>query len=141
MSALISKPGITSASTLSIPKDWDRTWFRNLIQNQLQGADIRNAVGTNGIKVTGNIASPYATITIGSSPIVIGPAPGSGATTFKIQGTNAVGALGFQVNAGSSASNYCAGFADVTGTKGYLTLYGDGSGVLGYNPTTAGNIM
>lgn len=59
---LISKPGITSASTLSIPKDWSPSWFRNLIENQLKGADVRNAVGSGGISVSGNIASPYATI-------------------------------------------------------------------------------
>lgn len=62
MAALISKPGITSTSTLAIPKDWDATWFRNFIQNQLKGADVRNAAGTNGITVSGTIASPYATI-------------------------------------------------------------------------------
>jgi hypothetical protein len=62
MAALISKPGITSASTLSIPKYWDKVWFRQFIQRQLKGADVRNAIGANGIAITGTIASPYATI-------------------------------------------------------------------------------
>jgi hypothetical protein len=59
---LKSKPGLTGASALSIPKDWDATWFRNFINNLLKGADVRNAIGANGISVTGTIASPYATI-------------------------------------------------------------------------------
>lgn len=59
---LVSKPGITGASTLSIPKDWSPVWFRNLITTQLKGGDVRNAIGANGIKITGNISSPYATI-------------------------------------------------------------------------------
>jgi hypothetical protein len=59
---LISKPGITSASTLSIPKDWSPVWFRKFIQNLLTGADVRNAIGTGGITISGNISSPYATI-------------------------------------------------------------------------------
>lgn len=62
MGALISKPGLTSASALAIPKNWSASWFRSLISNQLQGADVRNAVGSGGITVSGNISSPYATI-------------------------------------------------------------------------------
>jgi hypothetical protein len=62
--ALASKPGITGANTLSIPKDWDQVWFRHFINNQLKGADVRNAVGSNGVTVTGTIASPYGTITL-----------------------------------------------------------------------------
>jgi hypothetical protein len=63
---LKSKPGLSGTTTLSIPKDWDATWFRWLIHNQLKGADVRNAVGVNGIIVSGNIASPYATIGLGT---------------------------------------------------------------------------
>lgn len=70
MGVLISKPGITSASTLSIPKDWSPSWFRNLIDNQLKGADVRNAVGSGGIQVSGNIASPYATISYAPGALV-----------------------------------------------------------------------
>jgi hypothetical protein len=62
VTALPTKPGINGANILSIPVEWDATWFRKLINNSLKGADVRNAIGANGIKVTGNIASPYATI-------------------------------------------------------------------------------
>lgn len=82
--ALASKPGITGASTLAIPKTWDAVWFRNFISNQLKGADVRNAVGTNGIKITGNISSPYATITLGAGPIVIPATPGQ--VTLTVNG-------------------------------------------------------
>jgi hypothetical protein len=63
---LASKPGLTGATALSIPKDWSAAWFRGFINNLLKGADVRNAIGANGIKVTGNIASPYATIGLGT---------------------------------------------------------------------------
>jgi hypothetical protein len=69
--ALKSKPGLSSTTTLNIPATWNATWFRNLISNQLKGADVRNADGANGISISGTIASPYATISIGSGPIVI----------------------------------------------------------------------
>src|SRR5271155_1006609 len=59
---LPSKPGISGASVLAIPKTWDPTWFRHFVHNQLKGADVRNAVGANGITVSGTIATPYATI-------------------------------------------------------------------------------
>jgi hypothetical protein len=62
--ALPSKPGITGANVLSIPQDWDQVWFRHFINNSLKGADVRNAIGTNGIVVTGNISSPYGTISL-----------------------------------------------------------------------------
>jgi hypothetical protein len=62
MGPLISKPGITSAAALSIPKDWNPAWFRGFINNLLKGADVRNAIAGTGITITGNISSPYATI-------------------------------------------------------------------------------
>jgi hypothetical protein len=64
--ALKTKPGINGANTLSIPTEWEATWFRKFIANSLKGADVRNAVGANGIVVSGNIASPYATIGLGT---------------------------------------------------------------------------
>jgi hypothetical protein len=82
---LQSKPGLSSTTTLNIPKTWDPTWFRSFISNQLKGADVRNAVGANGISVTGNISSPYATITIGNGPIVI-PAPTTSALALTVNG-------------------------------------------------------
>src|ERR1700689_686399 len=59
---LKTKPGINGANVLSIPKDWDATWFRKFINNSLKGADVRNAIEGPGITITGNISSPYATI-------------------------------------------------------------------------------
>jgi len=72
VNVLASKPGLSSTTTLRIPKDWDPTWFRNFISNQLKGADVRNAVGSNGITVSGNISSPYATISLGTGPTILG---------------------------------------------------------------------
>jgi hypothetical protein len=94
---LASKPGLTGATALSIPKDWDPAWFRGFISNMLKGADVRNAIGANGITVTGTIASPYATISNGGSPtftsIVVGTPTGGneGPGTINVSG-------GFYVN-------------------------------------------
>ena len=90
---LNTKPGINGANVLSIPTEWDATWFRHFIHNSLKGADVRNAVGTGGIKVTGNISSPYATIDgsgiaagvtqiIAGTGITISPVGGTGAVTI-----------------------------------------------------------
>lgn len=73
MAALISKPGITSANMgLAIPATWNRVWFLNAISNYLKGADVRNAVGANGITVSGNITSPYATIGVAGGATLLG---------------------------------------------------------------------
>jgi hypothetical protein len=61
---LKSKPGITGATVRSIPEEWDPAWFRGFINNLLKGADVRNAVSDGSVTVSGNIASPYATISI-----------------------------------------------------------------------------
>jgi hypothetical protein len=60
--ALPSKPGLDGSKVLSIPSTWSATWFRELINNILKGADVRNAIAGPGITVSGNISSPYATI-------------------------------------------------------------------------------
>lgn len=100
---LASKPGITGGSTLSIPKSWDQTWFRGFIANQLKGADVRNAVGVNGITVTGNLTSPYATIGFGAPVTLPGPvtinAPASG-TTLTVNAP----AGGVSINASTRSS-------------------------------------
>ena len=86
---LQSKPGLSSTTTLNIPASWDATWFRNLISNQLKGADVRNAVGVNGIVVSGNISSPYATIGFGAPVTLPGPVTINGTPntlTLNIQG-------------------------------------------------------
>lgn len=84
MSALISKPGITPTSVLSIPIQWSMTWFREFIASYLKGADVRNAVGGSGITVTGNLTSPFATISLN--------APTTGAATATFAATNKPGA-------------------------------------------------
>jgi len=79
---LASKPGITGASTLAIPKNWDPSWFRSFINSQLKGGDVRNAVGVNGITVTGNIASPYATIGLNLTTVTTTAPPAGGAAAL-----------------------------------------------------------
>lgn len=88
MAALISKPGITNASVLAIPKTWDGTWFRSFINSQLKGADVRNAIAGPGITISGTIASPYATISAGGSgapftaPVIVKTT--GGLTVFEV---------------------------------------------------------
>jgi hypothetical protein len=93
--ALASKPGLSSTTTLSIPATWNATWFRNLISNQLKGADVRNAVGVNGIVVSGNIASPYATIGFGAPVTLPGQvtitAPSAAVPTLVVYQTDGTG--------------------------------------------------
>jgi hypothetical protein len=95
---LQSKPGLTGATALSIPATWDATWFRNFINNMLKGGDVRNAIGANGITVSGTIASPYATIGFGAPVTLPGPVtisiPSSGTTpTLTVFGSNSIPAL------------------------------------------------
>lgn len=56
------KPGLTAGAVKHVTKEWDQHWFRRFVANFLAGADVRNAIGVNGVKITGNITSPYATI-------------------------------------------------------------------------------
>jgi hypothetical protein len=144
--ALVSKPGLSSTTTLHIPKDWDATWFRNLISNQLKGADVRNAIGANGITVTGTIASPYATITLGPGPIVLNTATGTVTLTVNgaagqyaevVKGSSTSGqSFGLEVIAGTTASDINSVFLNAAGTVTLAEIFGDGHGVLGYNGTT-----
>lgn len=64
---LTSKPGLTPASALYIPKDWDQAWFRRFVADHLKYADVRNAVGLNGITVSGTLQTGYANITYATS--------------------------------------------------------------------------
>jgi len=93
--ALNTKPGINGANVLSIPNEWDATWFRKFINNSLKGADVRNAIAGPGITITGNISSPYATISgsgggvtqiIAGTNVTISPAGGTGAVTINSTG-------------------------------------------------------
>ena len=103
---LASKPGLSSTTTLNIPKTWDPVWFRNFISNQLKGADVRNSISGNGISVTGTIASPYATISIGGSGPVTLPGPVTisggglivGAPTGGNEGAGTVNATNYYLN-------------------------------------------
>ena len=100
MAALLSKPGITNASFgNSVPSQWSQTWFQNLIKTGLQLADVRNAVGVNGIVITGNITQ-YATIGFGAPVTLPGPvtinAPASGGSytlTVNANTSNQAGIL------------------------------------------------
>lgn len=123
MSALVSKPGITNASSLAIPKNWDAAWFRSFINNQLTGADVRNAVGSNGIKVSGNLASPYGTISISGLGFTL-DTPTSGSTAVSGTGTFSGGAIqmGDGFFAVSGATPYMAGnlyYSDAAGNYIY----------------------
>jgi hypothetical protein len=63
---LKSKSGIGGATTQTgVPMQWSQSWFQGFVNNQLRGADVRNAVGAGGIVVSGNITTPYATISLG----------------------------------------------------------------------------
>jgi hypothetical protein len=116
---LASKPGISGATVLNIPKTWDPTWLRNFINNMLKGADVRNAVGANGISVTGNIASPYATIGFAApvtiyAPVTIPGIPDSVANTLTIGGSVA-GQITTSINNTSTANGTTARLAVSSG--------------------------
>jgi hypothetical protein len=94
---LPTKPGINGANVLSIPTEWDATWFRRFINNSLKGADVRNAIAGPGIAITGNISSPYATISaagggggvtqiVAGTGISVSPAGGTGVVTVSATG-------------------------------------------------------
>lgn len=126
MTALISKPGLTSASVLAIPKDWSASWFRSIISSLLQGGDVRNAVGANGITVSGTIASPYATISIGGTgPVTFsGPVTFTDGATFLNVGTVFKGGLFVETPGGTEV------FVVTDNTTGIT--------VEGYGPTAGG---
>lgn len=141
--ALASKPGLSSTTTLSIPKAWDSVWFRNLINNQLKGADVRNAVGVNGIVVSGTIASPYATIGFAAPVTIPGPVTINGALT--VNGLTTLNA----VSAGTSAlvlgvstgiiinANQTSGSGQITAPlQMSIGSSGGDYGYIGYNITT-----
>jgi hypothetical protein len=136
MATLISKPGITNASVLTIPTTWGGTWFRSFVNNQLTGADVRNAIAGAGITISGNLSTPYATISAGGSgnptftgdvtitgatgagvPLTVGPGPGGTEESELILGT-------------STQSKGYLGFENVT-TSTYLGGIGGGDTVTG----------
>jgi len=141
---LATKPGINGANTLSIPTAWDATWFRKFIANSLQGADVRNAVGAGGIKVTGNISSPYATIGF-SGPVTL-PVP------VGINGPGTTGSTGASLTVYEQATGYAidmyapsanagvvlGGFSSAGAVVGYLDFI---SGTGGYGGATETLLM
>jgi hypothetical protein len=112
---LPTKPGINGANVLSIPTEWDATWFRKFINNSLKGADVRNAIAGPGITISGTIASPYATISAtgaggGVSQITAGtgisisPAGGTGNVTVTNAGvTSIVAGTGITISGATGA--------------------------------------
>ena len=123
--ALVSKPGITGASAkLSIPKDWDQNWFRSFISNYMQGADVRNAIGSGGIVISGTIASPYATIGFGA-PVTL---PGPVTITDATGGTNSLTVKAPSFNGVSSNTGRAAVFL---GAPNNYTVEIDGSATSG----------
>lgn len=121
MAALISKPGIGGATQLSIPKDWSATWFRSLVADLLKGADVRNAIAGPGIKITGNISSPYATISAGGS----GPVTFQGTVTIT---TPATAGPTLIVQPGNGVGNQAAVFHGTsTNNDGYILFVNDTS--------------
>jgi hypothetical protein len=111
--ALNTKPGINGANVLSIPTEWDATWFRHFINNSLKGADVRNAIAGAGITITGNISSPYATISatgggggvsqiVAGTNITISPPGGTGVVTINSSGGGGGSGTVTSVSAGSS---------------------------------------
>jgi hypothetical protein len=162
---LATKPGINGANILNIPKDWDATWFRTLINNSLKGADVRNAVGANGIVVTGNISTPYATISFGPGPITLTD-PTAGTTTLTVSAPGANGtasntnhaatflgapnayaveidgspttgeSFGLLIDAGTNASDVALLIRNAATTQAYLEIFGDGHATWGPTATT-----
>jgi hypothetical protein len=128
---LKTKPGINGANMLSIPATWDPTWFRHFVNNSLKGADVRNAVGINGVTITGNISSPYATISgSGAGGVTTVASPGGTITVTNPTGPTVDLALPASgVTAGSFTS------ANITvNAEGIVTAAANGSGGGGSTP-------
>jgi hypothetical protein len=136
MASLISKPGITNANTaISIPKDWSASWFKGLVSNLLQGADVRNAVGSSGIVVSGTIASPYATIGF-AAPVTL---PGLVTITAPLSGDsldiNINLGQGIKVNVPTGAAG---GFLSWRSNGTEVGFLGNGTNIGGANANDFG---
>lgn len=122
--ALPSKPGLTSAAALSIPKDWNPAWFRGFISNYLKGADVRNAVGSGGVTVSGTIASPYATIGFAGPVTIPGPVTING--TVNATALNVIGAA-------TGATSEAATFTNGAGSQTWTVVIQNPSAASGVN--------
>jgi hypothetical protein len=133
MTALISKPGITTSNVLSIPTDWSASWFKGFVANYLKGADVRNAIAGSGISISGTIASPYATISAGGSgapflaPVIVKTTPG-GVTVFEVFNSTTDPVI-------EAYGPTAAGLIDITPDTGTFT--GTLTGFSGTAPTVA----
>jgi hypothetical protein len=133
---LKSKPGIGSATTQTgIPMQWSKAWFQSFVNSQLRGADVRNAVGAGGIVVSGNITTPYATISLGptipasltfTGNDTFAPAAGN-PTTIDTPATGANSAIIDYLQGLSSGGAYEQFNDDHTGTPTAI-------GYIGYGP-------
>jgi Chaperone of endosialidase len=134
MGTLISKPGISRVAVSSgVPKEWSQSWFRDFSSDYLKGADVRNAVGSNGITVTGNLTTPYASIGL-SAPVIlsgspaltlIATAPDTGATLVLQGSTTIPSAAGIAFNNNGAAANAFIGLAAVAGNYVADAVVGD----------------
>lgn len=120
---LISKPGITQASVLNVPDKWDPVWFRSLVNNLLKGADVRNAIAGPGITITGNISTPYATIS------ATGGGGGVSSVTASGVGITATPTTGAVVIANTGVTSIVAGTGiTISGATGAVTINATGGG-------------
>lgn len=164
MAALISKPGITRvAISTGVPKAWSQNWFRDFVSDYLKGGDVRNAVGANGITISGNITSPYATISIGGPGFPIkgqitinaagadGTSTGTGraalfvggpnAYTVEISGSATVGqSYGLLIAAGTTAADTVLSIINQARTSTFLTVLGTGAITIGQTTTGVANL-
>jgi hypothetical protein len=137
LTTLKVEPGISSASVKNIPETWDRAWFRRFIRDFLMGGDVRNAIAGTGITITGNLASPFATIsatgggggTQGYLGTFITNAPASGVI-------NNFAPAGFGAGVGRLDVDTTAGNVELTG----LTAGTDGQ-LLNVRNTGANNLI
>lgn len=143
MAALISKPGISnSVAGLAVPQSWSASWFQSFITSYLSGADVRNAVGSGGLQISGNLTSPYATVGFSAPVTLPGPvtitAPSSGNSALIVNGVagsyaekiispnTASQGFGLYIQAGTNSSDAAVNIVNAAQNLTLFVLYGDG---------------